>query len=51
MKVKTNFKDKIVVIIGASSGIGRSIALAIAERGAVAIRVSRNRNRLASVSK
>ncbi len=40
-KVKTQFRDKIIVVTGASSGIGRETARLFAEHGAHAIAASR----------
>jgi NADP-dependent 3-hydroxy acid dehydrogenase YdfG len=45
------FKDKLAVITGASSGIGRAIALAFAKEGAACCLVSRNKERLEEVAK
>ncbi len=42
--------DKVVVITGASSGIGRELALQAAERGASLVLVSRNAQRLEAVA-
>ena len=38
------FKDKSVVVTGASSGIGREIAKEFAEEGAVVVAVARREN-------
>jgi NAD(P)-dependent dehydrogenase (short-subunit alcohol dehydrogenase family) len=43
--------NKIAVITGASSGIGKAIALALAEEGAIAVLASRNRKKLDEVAK
>ncbi len=40
------FKDKVVVITGASSGIGREIAIEFAKRRAVAVLLARNKEKL-----
>jgi short-subunit dehydrogenase len=45
------FKDKVVVITGASSGIGRELAYQFAERGAWLSLAARNGERLAAVAK
>jgi NADP-dependent 3-hydroxy acid dehydrogenase YdfG len=44
------FKDKLAVITGASSGIGRAIALALANEGAACYLVGRNIQRLEEVA-
>ena len=41
-----NFKDKVVLITGASSGIGRASAIKFAEKGAVLILVARRKEKL-----
>jgi 3-oxoacyl-ACP reductase-like protein len=43
------FKDKVVVITGASSGIGRELAYQLAEQGAWLSLAARNGERLATV--
>jgi short-subunit dehydrogenase len=45
------FKDKVVVITGASSGIGRELAYQFAEQGAWLSLAARNGERLAAVAK
>lgn len=45
-----NFKDKVVIITGASSGIGRSTALQLAELGARLTITGRNEEKLESVA-
>lgn len=50
MSNKERFKDKVVVITGASSGIGKATALAFANEGAKTILVSRSREKLESVA-
>ena len=45
-----NFKDKVVLITGASSGIGRAVAIKFAKRGATIILVSRNNEKLEQVN-
>ena len=49
MKDKARFKDKVVMITGASSGIGRATALAFAREGATTILVSRSEEKLEKV--
>jgi NADP-dependent 3-hydroxy acid dehydrogenase YdfG len=46
-----SFRDQIVVITGASSGIGRAIALSFAKNGAICCLVARNEERLEEVAK
>src|SRR5688572_23753649 len=46
-----NWKDKVVFLTGASSGIGEGIALALAERGAILGLVARRREHLAKLAK
>ena len=46
---KDMFKDKIVVVTGASDGIGRSIALEFARQGAGIVLAARNEEKLKSV--
>jgi short-subunit dehydrogenase len=43
-------RDRIALITGAGSGIGRAIAIALAERGSAVFLVSRNQDRLNEVS-
>jgi NADP-dependent 3-hydroxy acid dehydrogenase YdfG len=45
------FKNKVAVITGASSGIGRAIALALCNEGAYCSLVGRNKERLEEVAK
>jgi NAD(P)-dependent dehydrogenase (short-subunit alcohol dehydrogenase family) len=45
-----DFKDKIVLITGASSGIGKALALRVARQGAVVALVARNQTALADVA-
>ena len=48
----TNFwKDKVVFLTGASSGIGEALALALAERGAILGLVARRRTNLSVLAK
>lgn len=50
MKDKARFRDKVVMITGASSGIGRATALAFAREGATTILVSRSEEKLEKVA-
>lgn len=45
------FRDQVVVITGASSGIGRAIALSFAKNGAICCLIARNKERLEEVAK
>jgi short-subunit dehydrogenase len=45
-----NFKDKVVLITGGSSGIGRASAIQFAKKGASLILVARNKTKLDTVS-
>jgi NAD(P)-dependent dehydrogenase (short-subunit alcohol dehydrogenase family) len=47
--VKVHFKDKVVVVTGASRGIGRDIALAFAREGARLVLAARSADQLAQV--
>jgi NADP-dependent 3-hydroxy acid dehydrogenase YdfG len=51
MSILKSFRDQVVVITGASSGIGRAIALSFAEQGAVCCLIARNKERLEEVAK
>ena len=42
---KTTMKDKVVMVTGANSGIGKSASLALAEKGATVVMVARNKER------
>ena len=46
-----NFKDKVVLITGASSGIGRASAIKFAKKGASIILVARKKEKLEQVAK
>src|SRR5947208_6934426 len=41
----TTMKDKVVMVTGANSGIGKSASLALAEKGATVVMVARNKDR------
>src|SRR2546426_9247166 len=42
---KTTMKDKVVLVTGANSGIGRAASLALAKMGATVVMVARNKER------
>ncbi|XJS11521.1 SDR family NAD(P)-dependent oxidoreductase [Aerococcaceae bacterium WGS1372] len=44
-------QEKVVILTGASSGIGRALAYKLAEKGAKLVLVSRNENKLTQLSK
>ena len=44
--MSNSLRDKVVVVTGASSGIGRSIALESASRGATVILMARHQDKL-----
>ena len=46
-----NFKDKVIVITGASSGIGEASAEEFAKRGANIVLVARRKDKLEKVEK
>ena len=50
MSSKNRFKDKVVIITGASSGIGKDSALKFAKEGARTVLVSRSRDKLEKVA-
>ena len=47
----TNIKDKVVLITGASSGIGEATAIALAKEGAKLVLGARSEDRLESIAK
>jgi short-subunit dehydrogenase len=47
--VKVHFEDKVVVVTGASRGIGRDVALAFAREGARLVIAARSADQLAQV--
>ena len=50
MSNKERFKDKVVVVTGASSGIGKATALAFAHESAKTVLISRSKGNLESVA-
>lgn len=50
MKPNDIWRDKVAIITGGSSGIGRATALSLAEQGAKVLITGRNENRLAEVA-
>src|SRR5665648_110176 len=46
-----NLKDKVVLITGASKGIGKNISMALAKEGAIAVLASRNNETLEKTQK
>ena len=48
---KTTFQENVVIITGASYGIGRQLALELASNGALLMLASRNVEKLEEVSK
>jgi NAD(P)-dependent dehydrogenase (short-subunit alcohol dehydrogenase family) len=48
--VKKHFEDKVVLVTGASRGIGKAVALAFAEQGAQVVLAARSAERLADVA-
>jgi NADP-dependent 3-hydroxy acid dehydrogenase YdfG len=51
MENKKGFEDQIVVVTGASAGIGRAIAIAFAKEGAHVALIARNKERLEEARK
>ncbi|UZD39464.1 SDR family oxidoreductase [Capnocytophaga ochracea] len=49
--MKENIKDKVVIITGASSGLGEASALYLAQYGAIVVAVARRKDRLESLVK
>ena len=45
-KLNFDFKDECYVVVGASSGIGKEIALSLANAGAIVLAIGRNEDRL-----
>ena len=41
-----NFKDKIIVVTGGSSGIGKQIVIDLVDQGALVCAISRNKKKL-----
>jgi NADP-dependent 3-hydroxy acid dehydrogenase YdfG len=44
------FKDKVVLVTGASGGIGKAIAMAFGKEGAKVVLVSRRKNKLEEIA-
>lgn len=47
--MKYNIKDKVIIVTGASSGIGKQIAISLSEIGAKCVLLGRNKEKLISV--
>lgn len=45
-----NIKDKVILITGASSGIGKATATSLAKQGAMVILAARNKEKLQEIS-
>jgi short-subunit dehydrogenase len=51
MKMKSELKDKVVIVTGASEGIGRAVCMAIAEHDIKIVLAARNEERLLELKK
>ncbi|NND99798.1 MAG: 3-oxoacyl-[acyl-carrier-protein] reductase [Pirellulaceae bacterium] len=48
LSISTDLKDQVAIVTGASQGLGKSVAIALAQNGATVLCVARNAEKLAS---